>query len=123
LSVDHSKFALSLTADDEPVSYQQASQRECWAKAMNAELEALKQNKTWIFVDAPPHVKPIGSRWVYKVKHKADGTTERYKARLAAKGYNHIKGIDFFETFSLVAKITTVITLIALAAMNSWHLH
>jgi hypothetical protein len=60
---------------------------------------------------------------VYKVKHKADGTTERYKARLAEKGYNHIKGIDFFETFSLVAKITTVITLIALAAMNSWHLH
>jgi hypothetical protein len=123
LSVTHSKFALSLTADDEPVNYQQASQHDCWVKAMNAELEALKQNKTWIFVDAPPHVKPIGSRWVYKIKHKADGTIERYKARLVAKGYNQIEGIDFFETFSPVAKITTVRTLIALAAMNSWHLH
>jgi hypothetical protein len=64
LYVDHSKFALSLTADEEPTSYQQASQHDCWVKAMNAELEALKQNKTWIFVDAPPHIKPIGSRWV-----------------------------------------------------------
>jgi hypothetical protein len=123
LSVNHRKFALSLTADDEPVSYQQASQHDCWVKAMNAELEALKQNKTWIFVDAPPHVKPIGSIWVYKVKHKADGTIERYKARLVAKGYNQIEGIYFFETFSPVAKITTVRTLIALAAVNSWHLH
>ncbi|KAK2390516.1 putative mitochondrial protein [Trifolium repens] len=123
LSVDHSKFALSLSADDEPASYQQASQHDCWVKAMNNELDALRQNKTWIFVDAPPHVKPIGSRWVYKIKHKADGTIERYQARLVAKGYNQIEGIDFFETFSHVAKITTVRTLIALAAMNSWHLH
>jgi hypothetical protein len=41
---------------------------------MNAELEALKQNKTWVLVDKPANVKPIESRWVYKVKHKADGS-------------------------------------------------
>ncbi|MCH93196.1 retrovirus-related Pol polyprotein from transposon TNT 1-94, partial [Trifolium medium] len=123
LSVDHRKFALSLTADEEPASYNQASMHECWVQAMDVELQALAQNKTWIFVDAPPNIKPIGSRWVYKVKHKADGTIERYKARLVAKGYNQVEGIDFFETFSPVAKITTVRTLIALAAINSWHLH
>ncbi|CAJ2648060.1 unnamed protein product [Trifolium pratense] len=123
LSVDHSKFALSLTADEEPASYNEASKHDCWVQAMEAELKALAQNKTWIFVDAPPNIKPIGSRWVYKVKHKADGTIERYKARLVAKGYNQVEGIDFFETFSPVAKITTVRTLIALAAINSWHLH
>ncbi|CAJ2656892.1 unnamed protein product [Trifolium pratense] len=123
LSATHSKFALSLTTDDEPVSYHQASMQECWVEAMNAELQALQQNKTWIFVDAPPNIKPIGSKWVYKIKHKADGTIERYKARLVAKGYNQVEGVDFFETFSPVAKITTVRTLIALAAINSWHLH
>ncbi|MCI80433.1 hypothetical protein A2U01_0101704, partial [Trifolium medium] len=47
---------------------------------MNVEIGALNQNKTWVYVDPPANVKPIGSKWVYKVKHKADGSVERYKA-------------------------------------------
>ncbi|PNX70440.1 retrovirus-related Pol polyprotein from transposon TNT 1-94, partial [Trifolium pratense] len=61
LSVDHSKFALSLSADEEPASYNEASKHDCWVQAMEAQLKALTQNKTWIFVDAPPNIKPIGS--------------------------------------------------------------
>jgi len=56
----------------------QASKQECWIKAMESELDALRHNKTWIFVDLPPNIKPIGSKWVYKVKHKADGSIEKY---------------------------------------------
>jgi hypothetical protein len=55
---------------------------------MNDELDALSKTGTWSFVDLPPHTKPIGSKWVYKVKYKADGSVERHKARLVAKGYN-----------------------------------
>ena len=54
---------------------------------MNVEIKALEKNKTWGLVDFPIGKRPIGCKWVYSVKHKADGTLERYKARLVAKGY------------------------------------
>lgn len=107
----------------EPQPYLEASKHECWNNAMRFELDALERNGTWILVDLPANVKPNGSKWVYKVKHKAYGSMERYKARLVAKGYNQVRGLDYFDTFSPVAKLTTLRTLLALASIYSWHLH
>lgn len=123
LSPSHQVFSSCITHFIKPKSFKEASQYDCWQIAMKSELYAFDKNGTWILVDLPPHVKPIGSKWVYKVKHREDGSIKRYKARLATKGYNQIEGIDFFDTFSPVAKLTTVRTLLSLASTNSWHLH
>ena len=106
----------------EPKSFKEASQLDKLIKAMNVEIEALEANHTWILTDLPPNKSTIGCKWVYKVKHKADGLVERYKAKLVAKGYTQIEGQDYFDTFSLVAKISIVVLLLALAAVNNCHL-
>jgi hypothetical protein len=123
LSRDHCAFSMSIVSHTEPKTYDEASKFDCWNQAMKVELEALEKMGTWILVDLPPNVKPIGCRWVYKIKYHADGTIERYKARLVAKGYNQIEGLDYFDTYSPVAKLTTVRTVIALASINHWIIH
>lgn len=115
-------FPPNFFSETEPKSFKEASQSDKWIKAMNAEIEALEANHTWILTDLPPNKSAIGCKWVYKVKHKADGSVERYKARLVAKEYTQIEGQDYLDTFSPMAKITTVRLLLALAVVNNWHL-
>ena len=87
---------------------------------MIQEFEALYDNDTWDLVTLPPKKQAVGYRWVYKLKHKADGSIERLKARLVVKGYTQQAGIDYTETYSLVVKMTTVRTLIACAVKKGW---
>lgn len=87
---------------------------------MNVELNALKLNQTWTITTLPPNKKAIGSKWIYKTKYKADGTVDRKKARLVILGCHQTYGEDYGETFAPVAKLTTVRTLLAVAAMTGW---
>ena len=87
---------------------------------MAAELEALEQNHTWSFFSLPPNKKAVGCKWVVCIKYKANGSIERYKARLVAQGYSQQQGLDHTERFSPMAKMVTVKLFLALAAMHGW---
>ena len=86
---------------------------------MKEELDAMEANNTWTITSLPPDKHTIGCRWVYKVKYNADGTVNRHKARLVAKGYTQQAGVDFMDTFSPVAKLTTVRVLLSIAAIQN----
>ena len=122
LSTTHKAFSIALTINKELESYAQALLDPRWQAAMQAEIETLQANNTWVMTSLPPGKVPIGCKWVYKIKLKADGSVERYKAKLVAKGYTQTQGIDFYETFSPVVKFVTVKTLLALDAVQGWHL-
>ncbi|RVW98257.1 putative mitochondrial protein [Vitis vinifera] len=108
LSPKYRNFVCTITTLVEPTTYEQAVLDPKWQEAMAAELHALEQNHTWTLTPLPSDHRPIGCKWVYKIKYNSDGTVERYKARLVAKGFTQREGIDYKETFSPMAKLTTV---------------
>ena len=90
---------------------------------MKAEITALETNKTWSLVSLPSGHRPIGCKWVFKIKYNSNGTVERYKACLVAKGFTQREGIDYTKTFAPVAKLTTLRCLLAIASVRGWGLH
>jgi hypothetical protein len=91
-----------------------------WQEAMKQEYDSLIRNGTWSLCKLPKGRKAIKSKWVYKVKTKDNGTIERYKARLVAQGFSQRIGVDYDGTFSPVATVTTIRTIICLKALH-WH--
>jgi hypothetical protein len=89
---------------------------------MKEELDALHKNNTWDMVDLPPGKSVVGCKWVYKSKTCSDGTVDRYKARLVARGFTQEYGVDYEETFAPVARLTSVRALLAVAASRHWSL-
>ncbi|KAL0556123.1 hypothetical protein IC582_004633 [Cucumis melo] len=112
-----SQFALMVS---DPVSYDEAPNKEEWQKTMKEEMAAIEKNGTWKMVDLPEGKNAIGLKWVYKSKFAADGSLEKHKAHLVAKGHAQQHGIDFEETFSPVARFKTVRIVLALAAQQQW---
>ena len=84
---------------------------------------ALMDNGTWQLVPAPPNRKLVTCKWLLRKKFHADGTISRYKARLVARGFTQVPGMDYTETFSPVLRITSFRVLIAIAALFGFLLH
>ena len=82
---------------------------------MKEEFDALSKNHTWDLVTLPPGKSVVGCKWIYKIKTCSDGSIEHYKARLVAKCFTQEYGIDYEETFALIARISSVHALLAVA--------
>jgi len=89
---------------------------------MNEEIHALEMHNSLVVQPLPPGKRTISCRWIYKVKYRANGSLDRYKAHLVAKGYTQQVGIDFLDTFSSVAKLTIVRVLLSIAAHRNWNM-
>lgn len=114
---------LLLMLNNEPRNYGEAREVKEWIRACKEEIQSIEKNNTWVLVDLPPGATPIGLKWIFKIKRNADGTINKYKARLVAKSYVQQYGIDFEEVFAPVARIETIRLLISLAATNGWEIH
>ncbi|KAM2342887.1 hypothetical protein ACFX1X_015231 [Malus domestica] len=93
-----------------------------WQEAMKSEMDSMYQNQVWTLVDPPEGIVPVGNKWVFKRKIGVDGNVETYKARLVAKGYRQREGIDYKETFSLVAMIKSIRILLVIAAYHDYEI-
>nr|GEZ00202.1 retrovirus-related Pol polyprotein from transposon TNT 1-94 [Tanacetum cinerariifolium] len=74
-------------------------------------------------VDLPPGCKPLGYKWIFKKKIKADGTIDKYKARLVIKGFRQREGLDYFDTYSPVSRITSIRMILAISALRNLEVH
>lgn len=120
LIADEKGEMLLLGLNDDPINFVEASKLEARIEACVDEMQSIEKNEVWILVDYPAGVKPIGPRWIFKIKHNSDGSTEYYKTRLVAKGYVQQYGIYFDEGFSHVARLETIRLLVSISATNGW---
>ncbi|KAM1480311.1 hypothetical protein ACFX2I_027472 [Malus domestica] len=122
VSPSHAVFLSKIVALSEPSSFQEADSQLIWKFAMNEELKALNENKTWSITKLPKGMKTVGCRWVYKTKFKSDGSVERHKARLVARGFTQTYGLNYKETFAPVAKMNSVRVILSVAVNHDWPL-
>ncbi|GJW48041.1 zinc finger, CCHC-type containing protein [Tanacetum coccineum] len=92
-------------------------------EAIDDEIGSIMENNTWALSDLPPGCKPLGCKWIFKREMKVDGTIDKFKARLVIQGFRQKEGIDYFDTYAPIARITTIRLLLALAGIHNLVIH
>ncbi|GKD38789.1 zinc finger, CCHC-type containing protein, partial [Tanacetum coccineum] len=121
-----SQYSYCYSIEEDPRTYNEAMQSRdsaFWKEAIDDEIGSIMENNTWVLSDLPPGCKPLGCKWIFKRKMKVDGTIDKFKARLVIQGFRQKEGIDYFDTYALVARITTIRLLLALAAIHNLVIH
>ena len=109
--------------DKEPTIYEEAIQKKEWVEVMIEEYKSIMKNDVCDIAPKPEGKTVVSSKWIYKLKHAVDGSIEKYKARLVARGFSQKEGIDYEEAFAPVPRYTSIRTIMALASMMKWDLH
>jgi hypothetical protein len=120
------KIPILLNIEEDPKTYGEAmASRDVafWKEAINDEMDSILSNNTWILVDLPHGSKPIGCKWVFRRKYNTYGSLQTFKVRLVAKGFKQKEGIDYFDTYAQVARITSIRVLMALASIFDLYVH
>ena len=115
-----------LLTEKEPSTFEEAMSTPdapYWKEAVNSEFDSIMQNHTFYIMDLPEGFKALGCKWIFKTKLKADGTIDKYKARLVVQGFRQKEGLDFFDTYSPVSRITSIRTIICIAALRNLEIH
>jgi len=108
-----------LSPSSKPLVFSDADKYAVWHNAMCDEIKALRSNHTWSLVPFHPSMNVVGSGWVYRIKCRVDGSIERYKAHLVARGFTQQEGINYSETFNPVIKQATVIFIFSIAVSRN----
>ncbi|GJV04378.1 zinc finger, CCHC-type containing protein [Tanacetum coccineum] len=112
--------------EDDPKIFDEAMKSQdvsFWKESINNEMDSIMGNNTWVLADLPPGCRPLGCKWIFKRKLKVDGTVEKFKARLVIQGFKQKSGIDYFDTYAPVARISTIRLLIAMASIHNLIIH
>lgn len=104
----------------DPSNFADAQKCANWREAMDAEVDSIEKNHTWVLSDLPRGAKCIGVKWIYKTKLNELGEVSKYKARLVAKGYAQEHGVDYTEVYAPVARMDTIRTIVFTAAQRGW---
>ncbi|KAF5451599.1 hypothetical protein F2P56_026692 [Juglans regia] len=122
LSLHLTTFAPSVVSE-EPSSFTEATKFPEWRAAMAVEFDALLLKRTWDLISYDSNLNTLGYKWVLKTKCLADGTLERRKAHLVAKGFHQQAGVNFTEAYSHVVKPVTIRTILSISVTLSSPLH
>jgi hypothetical protein len=109
--------------DEETTCFEESIQKKEWADAMIEEYQSIIKKNVWEIVPRPKSEDVVSLKWIFKIKHVVDGSIEKYKEIFVTRGFSQKEGIDYEETFALVARYTSIKTIIALAAKMKWKLH
>jgi hypothetical protein len=110
-------------SDAKPSSFEEADKLQVWKDAMLEEYKSIITNVFGDIVPRPKDKSVVSSKWIYKIKYAAEGSVEKFKEIFVARGFTQKEGIDYEETFSSVARYTSIRTIIALAPVLCWKLH
>ena len=113
----------SIMHANDPKSFKQANSQPYWKKAMHEEYDSLIANKNLDLVALVLGKNLFSCKWLYKTKLNANNKISKFKARLVARGFSHIEGLDYNKFLSPVAKIPTIKLVLSLASKINWPIH